>query len=301
MSDNTNSATNAATEENKANVLPKLLAQQLMEKVAQMNMTTPTPSKQQEAVMHLLNHISNNKSRTNDKFFILSAAYDKLYKKYNNISLLILILSSVVTLVEAFRLSIVDFINKSDNDTSHIEIISFCMNIMTLFTGTIITILSSIIRFKNYREILEQLKDKQNLLINYREKYSKKYEKILNLLAFDCLTKEDIISIHDRIIEYDNDIKTINVMEYLRNEDILKFNKYKTHFDFEMYKMDVDKEIAIKRYEKSVGLTMDEIKKNQSKANNHGYMRMRGLKEFLLRRTKNANTDTNTIISPNVL
>jgi hypothetical protein len=292
MSDNTNTG----TEDNKLNVLPKLLAQQLMEKVTQMN-----TNKQQEAVMHLLNHISTNKSRTNDKFFILSAAYDKLYKKYNNISLLILILSSVVTLVEAFRLSIVDFINKSDIDTSHIEIISFCMNIMTLFTGTIITILSSIIRFKNYREILEQLKDKQNLLINYREKYSKKYEKILNLLAFDCLTKEDIMSIHDRVIEYDNDIKTINVMEFLRNEDILKFNKYKTHFDFEMYKMDVDKEIAIKRYEKSVGLTMDEIKKNEVKTNNHGYMRMKGLKEFLLRRTKNTNVDTNTVISPNVL
>ena len=28
------------------------------------------------------------------------------------------------------------------------------------------------------------------------------------------------------ISKYDNDIKTINVMEYLRNEDILKFNKF---------------------------------------------------------------------------
>lgn len=281
--------------DDKSNILPKLLAQQLMEKVSQIN-----TNKQQEAVMQLLNHIAENKSKTNDKFFILSAAYDKLYKKYNNISLLILILSSVVTLVEAFRLSIVDFVNKSDDtDKAHVEIISFCMNLITLFTGTIITVLSSIIRFKNYREILEQLKDKQNLLISYREKYSKKYEKILNLLAFDCLTKEDVVSIQDRIIEYDNDIKTINVMEYLRNEDILKFNKYKAHFDFEMYKMDIDKDIAIKKYEKSVGITLNEIKKEEIKSNNTGYMNMRGLKEFLLKRTKN--TDKNTVISPNIL
>ena len=294
-SDNTPSAT-----DDKNNLLPKLLAQQLMEKVSQMGASSATiPNKQQEAVMHLLNHIAGNKSKTNDKFFILSAAYDKLYKKYNNISLLILILSSVVTLVEAFRLSIVDFINKSDSDTSKIEIISFCMNIMTLFTGTIITILSSIIRFKNYREILEQLKDKQNLLISYREKYSKKYEKILNLLAFDCLTKEDITSIHDRIIEYDNDIKTINVMEYLRNEDILKFNKYKAHFDFEMYKMDIDKDIAMKKYAKHTGITLDEIKKNEVRSNNAGYMNIRGLKEFLLRRSRN--NEANTVITPNIL
>jgi hypothetical protein len=98
------------------------------------------------------------------------------------------------------------------------------MNLITLSIGTVITILSSIIRFKNYREILEQLKDKQNLLIAYRENYNKKYEKVLNLLAFDNLSLEELKNINEKIVEYDNDIKTINVMEYLRNEDILKFN-----------------------------------------------------------------------------
>lgn len=237
-----------------------------------------------ETVINLLNHISSDKEKTNDKLFIISAAYDKVYKKFNNISLCILILSSIVTLIEAFRLSIVEFANSNPNMNIDTYIISFSMNIITLSIGTVITVLSSIVRFKNYREILEQLKDKQNLLIGYREKYNKKYEKILNLLAFDNLTKEDLSAINDKIAEYDNDIKTINVMEYIRNEDIIKFNKFKAQFDFQIRKIDIDKELAIQRYETQCGMSYNEI---QSKKNYMGrYAAAKKLKDFFLKRSE---------------
>ena len=41
-----------------------------------------------QAIIDLLNHISNDKEKTNDKLFIISAAYDKVYKKFNDLSLI---------------------------------------------------------------------------------------------------------------------------------------------------------------------------------------------------------------------
>ncbi len=246
-------------------------------------------NKHYEAVVDLLNHIATDKEKTNDKLFIISAAYDKVYKKFNNISLCILIMSSIVTLIEAFRLSILEFVNNNVNIVADVGIISFTMNLLTLSIGTVITILSSIIRFKNYREILEQLKDKQNLLIAYREKYSKKYEKVLNLLAFDSLNVDEIKQINEKIIEYDNDIKTINVMEYLHNEDILRFNKYKAYFDFEIRKIDIDKEIAIQKYESQAGITLQDIHNKKKNINN--YMNIKKIKEYLLQKKKDQSVE----------
>ncbi len=245
-------------------------------------------NKQYDAVTNLLNKIVIDKEKTNDKLFILSAAYDKIFKKFNSISLAILILSSIVTLIEAFRLSIVEFSNNSESLNINTIIISFAINIMTLSIGTVITILSSIVRFKNYREILEQLKDKQNLLINYRDKYNKKYEKVLNLLAFNSLTIEEVKTINEKIIEYDNDIKTINVMEYIRNDDILKFNKYKAYFDFELRKIDIDKHVAIQKYESQSTLTIDDINESKKKGNIIQYGIIKKLKETLLNKDKNS-------------
>jgi hypothetical protein len=199
-------------------------------------------------------------------------------------------MSSIVTLIEAFRLSILEFVNNNENIQADVYIISFTMNLITLSIGTVITILSSIIRFKNYREILEQLKDKQNLLIAYREKYNKKYEKVLNLLAFDNLSLEELKNINEKIVEYDNDIKTINVMEYLRNEDILKFNKYKATFDFEIRKIDIDKEIAIQKYENQAGIKLEDIQNKKKDINK--YMTIKRLKEYLLQK-RNVTTDNN--------
>jgi hypothetical protein len=263
-------------------ILPMLANDYLTNKLLQ----SVESNKHYEAVVDLLNHIATDKEKTNDKLFIISAAYDKVYKKFNNISLCILVMSSIVTLIEAFRLSILEFVNNTENVDTDNSIISFTMNLLTLSIGTVITILSSIIRFKNYREILEQLKDKQNLLIAYREKYSKKYEKVLNLLAFDSLNIEEIKQINEKIVEYDNDIKTINVMEYLHNDDILKFNKYKAYFDFEIRKIDIDKEIAIQKYETQAGITIQDIQ--NKKKNINKYLSVKKIKEYLLQKKPNS-------------
>ena len=204
--------------------------------------------KQQYAsAMTLLDTIRNDKENTNKMIFILNSAYDKIHKKYNSISLAVLILSSVATLIEALRLSIVDFVGNYEN--VDLNTISFTMNIFILFIGTIITVSSSIIRFRNYREILEQLKDVLALLISYKEKYDKKYLKVLNLLAIDEITPEEIAKISEKLSEYDNAIKAIDINQFIRNHEIIKFNEDKAAYDFKMRKIDIDRRLAINKYE----------------------------------------------------
>lgn len=202
-----------------------------------------------EAIDFLLDTIVKEKDKTQDRIFLVSAAYDKIYSKYNSISLFVLILSSISTLLEAFRLTLIEFIDKGRYNID-INTIQFVMNSTILTTGTIITVLSSIVRFRNYRETLEQLKDSRAFLINYRDKYNKKYQKVLNLLAFDALDKQEIKDIQEKIHAYDDDIKSVNILQYLRNKDILKFTKYKAFFDYEMKKIESDKKKAIEKYEK---------------------------------------------------
>lgn len=242
-------------------------------------------AKDNEAVIELLDHITSDKEKANSKLFIVSAAYDKIYKRYYAISLSVLILSSLVTLIEALRLSIVEFVNKEYIENVNTSHISFVMNIMTLTTGTVITVLSSIIRFKNYREILEQLKDKQNILIDYRDKYNKKYEQVLNLLAIDRLKPEDIRIISEKIIEYDNSIKSINILEHIRNNDIIKFNRYKAYFELSLEKIKIDKQMAITNYKNKLVQdngndvkTMHDVK-NDDKITH--YMKLQKLKNII--------------------
>ena len=68
------------------------------------------------AVIDLLESIATERDKVSHKFFILSAAYDKIFKKYNLISLTILILSAIVTLIEAIRLTIIDLIKNKNYD-----------------------------------------------------------------------------------------------------------------------------------------------------------------------------------------
>jgi hypothetical protein len=211
------------------------------------NDTTPAllgNKKQHDAVVALLQRITHDRNKINDMIFIMSAAYDEIYKKYNIISLCVLVLSSVVTLTEAIRLSMMEYVNKNEIEDANV---SFIMNILTLSFGTIITILSSIIRFRNYRELLEQLKDNLTLLVSYRDKYSKKYYLVLQWTVMDSISNEELKILDEKIQKYDDDIKSINVIQFMRICDVIKFNKYKAFFDVELQKINMKKNIQIQK------------------------------------------------------
>jgi len=51
------------------------------------NQMIVTNKQQQESVIALLQRITRDRNKINDMIFIMSAAYDEIYKKYNIISL----------------------------------------------------------------------------------------------------------------------------------------------------------------------------------------------------------------------
>jgi hypothetical protein len=183
----------------------------------------------------LLSRIIDSKNEASTRLFMVTEAYDKYNKEYYIISLTILILSSIITFIEAVRLSIID--TKNTNIISNSDTINFTLHIILLVNGTIITILSSIIRFKNYREFLEGLKDAQLQLVKYKNKYMRQYYIIKYNYVNKIIQEQDITKISDKITLYDRDVKSINYFQFIKNTDIIKYNKTKAKFDVSIFEI----------------------------------------------------------------
>ena len=183
----------------------------------------------------LLSRIIDSKNEASTRLFMVTEAYDKYNKEYYIISLTILILSSIITFIEAVRLSIID--TKNTNIISNSDTINFTLHVLLLVNGTIITILSSIIRFKNYREFLEGLKDSQLQLVKYKNKYMRQYYIIKYNYVNKIIQEQDIIKISDKITLYDKAVKSINYFQFIKNTDIIKYNKTKAKFDVSIFEI----------------------------------------------------------------
>jgi hypothetical protein len=183
----------------------------------------------------LLSRIIDSKNEASTRLFMVTEAYDKYNKEYYIISLTILILSSIITFIEAVRLSIID--TKNTNIISNSDTINFTLHILLLVNGTIITILSSIIRFKNYREFLEGLKDAQLQLVKYKNKYMRQYYIIKYNYVNKIIQEQDITKISDKITLYDREVKSINYFQFIKNTDIIKYNKTKAKFDVSIFEI----------------------------------------------------------------
>ena len=183
----------------------------------------------------LLSRIIDSKNEASTRLFMVTEAYDKYNKEYYIISLTILILSSIITFIEAVRLSIID--TKNTNIISNSDTINFTLHILLLVNGTIITILSSIIRFKNYREFLEGLKDAQLQLVKYKNKYMRQYYIIKYNYVNKIIQEQDITKISDKITLYDRVVKSINYFQFIKNSDIIKYNKIKAQFDVSIFEI----------------------------------------------------------------
>lgn len=208
----------------------------------------------------LINIINNYKKILNNQLFIVSAAYDKIYRKYNIISLLTLILSSITTFIEAFKLTFKQFINDNDMKYININYINITFDISILLIGTIITILTSIVRFRNYRENLEKIKNIQNSLLNLKFRYNKMLE-IINIYNLTNTLDEKIYKeLNNKLIEINKDFREINVLELLRNRDIILFNKLKADFEIELENINIYKELKIKKINNKKNL---ELEKNR--------------------------------------
>ena len=254
-------------------------------------------------INNLLNRISKSKSDTSTRLFMVTEAYDRYNKEYYMISLTILVLSSIITFIEALRLTIIEYISKNSNDLIVIYNLSFILSISLLVIGTIITILSSIIRFKNYKEILEGLKEAQTLLVSYKNKYSKQYYILQNKENND-----NIYELSDKISEYDNKVKSINYFQYIENKNIIEYNEKKIKFDLDIFKIKTTLQNELERFSKikeseyininnNHNIKLEELKKSKIKKLNDIYLDKEEFKVNLLQKKKKLNDITIDITS----
>ena len=186
-------------------------------------------------VEELLTRIIDSKNETSTRLFMVTEAYDKYNREYYILSLTILILSSVITFIEAIRLSIIS--NDYMSISKYSDLINFILHILLLTNGTIITILSSIIRFKNYREFLEGLKDAQLQLVKFKNKYMRQYYIIKYNYINKIIEDNEILKISDKISSYDRVVKSINYFQFIKNKDIIRYNKLKAKFDISIFEI----------------------------------------------------------------
>lgn len=250
-------------------------------KINENNMIIKINQKKKE----LLTRIERSKNDTSTRLFMVTEAYDKYTYEYYIISLTILILSSIITFIEALRLTIIELNTKEKILYYNENYFSLVLNIILLVTGTIITILSSIIRFKNYREILEGLKEAQTILVTYKNKYNRQYQ-IINYHYIDKnISSDSIIKISDKITTYDKIVKSINYFQYIRNSDIIAYNKSKAKFDIDIYKIKTDTrnefELITKKKEQEY---IDIYNENDITLENKNYKKFENINDILLKK-----------------
>jgi hypothetical protein len=185
----------------------------------------------------LLLFIKESKLKINNYLFIITSKYDNLYYKYNTISLFVLILSTIITFNEALRLTFVNYIDSNKDINISSQVLSLILNILSLFLGTLLTILSSIIKFKNYSIKMENLKKMQEVLFNYKNLYNKQKQLIIFFEINNIFTDELFENLYSKIVEYNNDIKEINIFEEIRVNDLTKIYNNKQKHDIEIDKL----------------------------------------------------------------
>lgn len=199
----------------------------------------------------LLEIIKTNKHKIINNLYIISSKYDVLYYRYNSISLAILILSTIITFVEAIRLTLVNYdttySNSKISTVIATETISLIINILSLSLSTILTVLSSIAKFKNYKENMDKLKNIHDVLFNYKNMYDKQKELIKFFKTSNELTEDIYKEIHQKVEDYNKEIKSISIFENIRNSDIIKFNKIKAEQDVKLKKILEDREVKLLR------------------------------------------------------
>ena len=197
----------------------------------------------------LFDVIKENKRKINTSLYIISSKYDIIYFRFNRISLLILIISTIITFIEAIRLSIINYDTqyKESKITQYIsqETISLIINIFSLSLSTILTILSSIVKFKNYRENMDKLKSIHDTLFNYKNLYDKQKELITFFSLSNNLTPELYEKLQETVETYNREIKEISIFDNIRTNDIIRFNKIKVKHDIELEKLSNKRELEL--------------------------------------------------------
>jgi len=178
----------------------------------------------------LKNHINKKKDKISDKLQYVSLKFDIVKNKFNSYSLTILVVSAMITLSDALKLLIIQFIGKNSLNIDP-NTIDFVLNILSLMMGTYMTVIASIIRFQNYREKMEKLKEMQDKLIHVKALYNRE----LAVLRLNKNEEKTVVEdVQDKLTEYDSIIDEVNIISEITNEEMIVFSKKISDFKLQI-------------------------------------------------------------------
>lgn len=190
----------------------------------------------------LKKHIAKKTNKITDKLQYVSLKYDIVKTKFNNYSLTILIVSALITLSDALKLLIIQFIGKNNLSINSNDI-DFILNILSLMMGTYMTVIASIIRFQNYREKMEKLKEMQDKLIHMKALYNRE---LANLRLNKNEEKTLVDEVQDKLSEYDIIIDEINIISEISNNEMILFSEKISKFKLKITHIKNNENIQLK-------------------------------------------------------
>ena len=178
----------------------------------------------------LKNHINKKTDKITEKLQYVSLKFDIVKNKFNSYSLTILVVSAMITLSDALKLLILQFIGKNSLNIDP-NTIDFVLNILSLMMGTYMTVIASIIRFQNYREKMEKLKEMQDKLIHIKALYNRE----LAVLRLNKNEEKTLVEdVQDKLTEYDSIIDEVNIISEITNEEMIIFSKKISDFKLQI-------------------------------------------------------------------
>jgi len=178
----------------------------------------------------LKNHIIKKTDKISDKLQYVSIKFDIIKNKFNSYSLTILVVSAMITLSDAVKLLIIQFIGKNNLNTDP-NTIDFVLNILSLMMGTYMTVIASIIRFQNYREKMEKLKEMQDKLIHVKALYNRE----LAVLRLNKNEEKTLVEdVQDKLSEYDSIVDEVNIISEITNKEMIVFSKKISDFKLQI-------------------------------------------------------------------
>jgi len=178
----------------------------------------------------LKNHINKKTDKISDKLQYVSIKFDIVKNKFNSYSLTILVVSAMITLSDALKLLILQFVGKNNLNIDP-NTIDFVLNILSLMMGTYMTVIASIIRFQNYREKMEKLKEMQDKLIHVKALYNRE----LAVLRLNKNEEKTLVEdVQDKLSEYDSIVDEVNIISEITNEEMIIFSKKISDFKLQI-------------------------------------------------------------------
>lgn len=190
----------------------------------------------------LKQHINEKIDIIINKLQYVSLKYDIVKNLFNYYSLTILIVSALITFSGALKLLFVKYIN-DNNIYINPNNVDFALNILTLIMGTYMTIISSVIRFRNYREKMEKLREMQDKFIHIKAQYGRE----LSIIALNKNeTKSLLEEVQDKVQEYDQIIEEVNMLSEITNEEMIKFEEKLSKYKISITKIKINEKNKLK-------------------------------------------------------